>query len=599
MSEIPHVEVAGLTITVGGHAIVSDVSFDVPRGQVLALIGESGSGKSTTALAMMGYCRYGARITGGTLRLGETQIEQLGDAALAALRGRRVAYIAQSAASAFNPARTIMDQVIEPALIHKLMTASQARAKAIDLFTALALPSPETIGARYPHQVSGGQLQRLMAAMALITDPELVILDEPTTALDVTTQIDVLKTFKTVLAKAQATAIYVSHDLAVVAQMADHIVVLHQGRVCEQGPAAALLADPGHAYTKSLLAAKHPAVPCEPIAAEDVPVLDVSGVYAGYGRMTAGSHAHPVLSDVSFSLARGGTLGIIGESGSGKSTLARVIAGLLPRSHGWVKLNGKELPLGLDGRTPEQFRSIQMVFQNADTALNPAHSVATILARPLAFYHGLRGARARARIEELLSLIRLPREMADQPVRSLSGGQKQRVNLARALAAEPQVLLCDEVTSALDTVVGAAIIDLIEDLRRQLGIATVFISHDIGAVQGFCEDVLVLYGGQGVELAGSASFSGPVHHPYTQILRASRPTMHAGWLESTKTPRPTGLVPKPDARDGLCRFLARCPVAIPDVCNRLPPRQNTIPGQKWLCHHDHDALAAHAIFPGD
>ena len=581
-----HVEVRGLTITVGAREIVSDVSFAVPRGQVLALIGESGSGKSTTALALLGYCRPGARIVAGEVRLGETRIDQLGARDLATLRGRRVAYIAQSAAAAFNPARTIIDQVIEPALIHRLMSADAARAKAVALFRALALPMAETIGARYPHQVSGGQLQRLMAAMALITDPELVILDEPTTALDVTTQIEVLKTFKSVLAAARATAIYVSHDLAVVAQMADRIAVLHQGRVCEEGPATQVLAAPGHDYTRSLLAAARPvAAPRAPTAA--TPVLEVSGVYAGYGRITAGVPAHPVLSDVSFALAAGGTLGIIGESGSGKSTLARVIAGLLPRSHGWVKLDGRELPLGLAGRTPEQFRAIQMVFQNADTALNPAHSVATILARPLAFYHGLHGARARARIDELLGLIQLPREIAARPVRALSGGQKQRINLARALAAEPQVLLCDEVTSALDPVVGAAIMALIADLRRQLGIATLFISHDIGAVQDFCDEVLVLYGGHGVELAGRDAFAGSVHHPYTRLLRASRPTMTAGWLERAPAPVASGFAAAPD----LCPFLPRCPVAVPGLCDRAPPRRHAIPGQQWLCHHDHAALA--------
>ncbi|WJS97880.1 ABC transporter ATP-binding protein [Novosphingobium humi] len=579
----PHIEVSGLTVAVGDVPIVSDISFAVPRGQVLALIGESGSGKSTTALALMGWCRHGGRIAGGTIRVGGMVIEGKSEEELSAIRGRHIAYIAQSAAAAFNPSRRIMAQVIEPALIHRIMTREEAEAKAVDLFRALALPSPETIGERYPHQVSGGQLQRLMAAMALITDPELVILDEPTTALDVTTQVEVLKCFKAALAHCNhgrgATAIYVSHDLAVVAQMADRIAVLLKGRLVEEGPAEQVLTAPRDAYTQVLVNAPHP-VPAAPAGDDAAPVLSVRGLTAGYGRVVDGMPQIPVLRDVAFDLPAGGALGIIGESGSGKSTLARVIAGLLPAAQGEVLLNGSALPPRLEDRSLDQFRTVQLVFQNADTALNPAHSVRRILARPLQHYHGLTGSAADRRVAELLDLTRLPPEVIDRPVTKLSGGQKQRVNLARALAAEPKVLLCDEVTSALDTVVGAAILSLIEDLRRDLGLATVFISHDIHAVSALCEKVLVLYGGTPVELATRAAFNGPRHHPYTELLKSSLPTMDPRWLDTTRAPILRGF-----RVEGLCPFQPRCADAVPGLCDAVPAPVREGDGMRWLCHH--------------
>lgn len=579
----PHVEVSGLTVAVGDVPIVSDISFAVPRGEVLALIGESGSGKSTTALALMGWCRHGGRIAGGEIRVGGMAIHSKSEEELSAIRGRHIAYIAQSAAAAFNPSRRIMAQVIEPALIHRIMTREEAEAKAVELFRALALPSPETIGARYPHQVSGGQLQRLMAAMALITDPELVILDEPTTALDVTTQVEVLKCFKSALMHCNhgqgATAIYVSHDLAVVAQMADRIAVLLKGRLVEEGPAEQVLTVPRDTYTQVLVNAPRP-VPAAPVADDSAPVLSVQGLTAGYGRVIDGMPQIPVLRDVAFDLPAGGALGIIGESGSGKSTLARVIAGLLPAAQGQVLLNGTPLPPRLEDRSLDQFRTVQLVFQNADTALNPAHSVRRILARPLQHYHGLTGAAADRRVAELLDLTRLPAEVIDRPVTKLSGGQKQRVNLARALAADPKVLLCDEVTSALDTVVGAAILSLIEDLRRDLGLATVFISHDIHAVSALCEKVLVLYGGTPVELATRAAFNGPRHHPYTELLKSSLPTMDPRWLDTTRAPILRG------ARvEGLCPFQPRCAHSVPGLCDTVPAPVREGDGMRWLCHH--------------
>jgi len=582
------VEVRGLDITLTragepDRTIVENVSFAIPRGEVLALIGESGSGKTTIALALMGYSRFGAAITADSLRVGDMHIDRLGQSGLQKIRGRRISYIAQSAASAFNPSRPLMAQVIEPLLVHHLASKSTAESRAVALFRALALPEPETIGSRYPHQVSGGQLQRIMAAMALITEPELVILDEPTTALDVTTQVEVLKTIKSALAHSGATAIYVSHDLAVVAQVADRIAVLNNGRMCEEGPVDQILADPASAYTRTLLAAARPEE--RPITADaEQSLLSVSGVTAGYGRVRGGTPANPVLRDIDFSLRRGAALGVIGESGSGKSTLARVIAGLLPAASGEVQLEGEVLPGAMAGRSREQLRRVQIVFQHADTALNPSHTVGEILARPLAFYHGLKGPAARERVGELLDLIRLPRDLAGRNSSQLSGGQKQRVNLARALAAEPDVLICDEVTSALDTVVAAAILDLIDNLRRDLGIATIFISHDISTARAFCDDIMVLYGGRVVELANRARFSGSGHHPYTQLLLDSVPEIDPAWLGRRGATRGPALA-GPDAAE-LCPFLPRCPLAVTGACDTVAPPRRLRNGQAIICHRD-------------
>ena len=346
--------VQGLSICAGASTLVDSLSFSVQPGEVLALIGESGSGKTTTALALMGYARHGCRISAGRVQIGDTDVLALDAAQQRALRGRTVSYIAQSAAASFNPSRTIMDQVVEPTVIHGLCKRAEAEAKAVQLFRELALPDPETIGARYPHQVSGGQLQRLMAAMALIGDPELVILDEPTTALDVTTQIEVLRAFRRVVRERRATAVYVSHDLAVVAQMADHILVLRDGKMRELNATGQILAAPArrlHEVPAGRGAAgaarvgqggerrSRAAAPCAAALGRLRPAWTRRGVRPCRSCRTSTCKLH-----------RGQAIGVIGESGSGKTTLARAIAGLLKPSHGSVLFRGRELKPTLQQR---------------------------------------------------------------------------------------------------------------------------------------------------------------------------------------------------------------------------------------------------------
>jgi peptide/nickel transport system ATP-binding protein len=527
------VVVKDLCITAGDQILVDRLNFAIQPGEVLALIGESGSGKTTTALALMGHARAGCAISGGSVRIGETEVLGLPAAQQRALRGRTVAYIAQSAAASFNPSRTIMDQTVEPTRIHGTCSRAEAEAKAIALFRELALPDPEHIGERYPHQVSGGQLQRLMAAMALITDPDVVILDEPTTALDVTTQIEVLRAFRRVVRERRATAVYVSHDLAVVAQMADHILVLRNGRMQEIDRTEQILVAPTHPYTQSLLAAARP----QPRDAgrsvdENELLLEVRELSAGYGPVDAkGWPAKLILENIDLKLYRGQAIGVIGESGSGKTTLARAIAGLIRPCHGTLEFAQRELKPTLAQRDKEELRRIQIVFQMADTALNPSQTIERILARPLQFYKGLKGEPLCHRIRELLDLVQLPQTVGARLPGGLSGGQKQRVNLARALAAEPDLILCDEVTSALDTVVGAAVLDLIAQLRRELGVSYLFISHDLHTVRAVCDEIVVMQQGRKLAQVARADYDRGPHHPYYQLLERSVPELRRGWLD--------------------------------------------------------------------
>ena len=577
--------------------IVKGVSFTVKRREVVALIGESGSGKTTIALSALGYAKPGLEFTGGEVRLDGRDVISMPPEEQRALRGRRVAYLAQSAAATFNPALTIGEQVTESAVLHGQLAREEADRRAESLYRALDLPDPDRLGRRYPHQVSGGQLQRLMAAMALCGKPDLLILDEPTTALDVTTQIEVLKAFKSVIQQEGAAAVYVTHDLSVVAQIADHIVVLYAGDVQEQGAADQIIHRPAHEYTRRLMAAVRPppaAGQGDETSAEherEAPALEVRNVTAGYGRRAGGGPATTVLRDVNVSVRRGQTVGVIGESGCGKSTLARVMSGLLPASAGEVSLDGERLEPSLRDRGRSELRKVQFVFQMADTALNPRQRIDRILGRPLEFYLGLRGAEKRKRIGELLSMVELPAEFAGRFPEELSGGQKQRVNLARALAASPEVLLCDEVISALDTIVGANVIDLLKRLRRQTGVSFVFISHDLSTIASFADEIVVLYAGRVVEQGQTDRVLSPPYHPYTRLLIASVPELRIGWLEETMQTQEAraGIDRVVELTDVGCPFFERCPLAVEGVCDReTPPVRDLGGGHTIECHRSRE-----------
>jgi peptide/nickel transport system ATP-binding protein len=448
------------------------------------------------------------------------------DEQLRKLRGSRIAYVAQSAAASFNPAHKLIDQYTETPVQHGVKGKGEAEKDAMELYRRLRLPDPDNIGFRYPHQVSGGQLQRAMTAMAMACRPDLIVFDEPTTALDVTTQIEVLAAIKDVVEEFNTAAIYITHDLAVVAQMADRIMVLRYGDLVEEGNARDMLANPREDYTRQLLAVRSYKKEEAPPDESPVPLLEVRNVTASYGGRVI------VLDDVSVKVGRGRTVAVVGESGSGKSTLARVITGLLPPSEGTVLFNGEELPASYKKRNRDQLRHAQMIYQMPDTALNPRQRIRDIIGRPAGFYLGLTGEARTRRVRELLEMIEMdPDEFIDRLPGELSGGQKQRICIARALAAEPELIICDEVTSALDQLVAEEILKLLQRLQDELGVTYLFITHDLATVRAISDEVVVMLQGKVVEQGGKADIFTPPHDPYTDLLLSSVPEMDPDWLD--------------------------------------------------------------------
>lgn len=522
----PLLQIAGLYVDgrSGGvwQSIVEDVQLMVGRGEVLGLIGESGAGKSSIGLAAIGYTRPGCRISAGSILFDGVNLAKLSEPEKRGLWGRRLAYVAQSAAAACNPAHRIIDQYVETPVWHGISSRQAARRAAIDLFRRLHLPDPENIGERYPHQLSGGQLQRAMTAMAMSCNPDLIVFDEPTTALDVTTQVEVLSAIKDVVRTSQTAAIYISHDLAVVAQLADRIVVLRHGRVIEEAETTRMLSDPRDPYTRSLWAVRTLRTEeKQPGTAQ----LRLRGIEASYGSVKA-------VDGVDLTVAAGQTVAIVGESGSGKTTLAKVIAGLVQPSRGEILFEGKPLPPRLEQRPRELLRRIQLIYQTPDTALNPSRRVREILSRTLSHLQGLRGQELDRKLKEAMDMVELDAGLLDRLPAELSGGQKQRVCIARALAANPDLVICDEVTSALDQIVARDILNLLMRLQVELGVSYLYITHDLMTVKAIADQVVVMRDGRIVQSGSRSEIFTPPHDPYTTELLASVPQMDPDWLDN-------------------------------------------------------------------
>ena len=603
-SSPPLLELSGLEVRLKtGDAVVEDVDLRIARGEILGLVGESGAGKTTTALALLGYSDEGVTIAGGSLAIAGAALRM--DDSMRRFRGAVISYVPQDPGRSLNPALRIVDALTDILDSHR-SERRDAGAPA-RLFGAVGLPATPAFGRRFPHQLSGGQQQRVCIALALSCDPAVVVLDEPTTGLDVVTQARILSELVRLRDEQNISMVYVTHDLAVVAQIADRIAVMYAGRIVEQGPADVILRRPRHPYTRGLLTSipdhvrpralepmpgiavgvgerpagcsfaprcpqrtdrcaidmpaleeigeRHelrcfhwqqtpavtsvPLVVIEPDHHDSAPLLVVDGLAAVYR-----SRRETVVAaeQVSFAIAPGACVALVGESGSGKTTIARAIAGLHPVAAGRILLGGEPLPSLARRRTVEQRRRVQLVFQNPAAALNPRHTVREAIGRPAQVLRGLAKGALGPEVARLLEAVRLPARLAERYPHELSGGERQRVAIARALAAEPELILCDEITSALDVSVQAAVLGLLNDLRRDLDLSLLFISHDLAVVATVADEVLVLENGHICERGSTTAVLHSPQHPYTKRLLAAAPSVFAAiaqWDALQQAPEPT------------------------------------------------------------
>ncbi|WP_119304319.1 dipeptide ABC transporter ATP-binding protein [Dongia deserti] len=642
----------------GGWArAVDQVSFSVQPGEVFGLVGESGCGKSTVSLQLLGYRHPSTKVEQGDVLFKGRSLVTMSRPELDRLRGDRIAFVPQNPTTALNPGIRIGDQLVETMVAHG--RAEQVKGAAIaEVLKLVGLPADPGFQRRYPHQLSGGQQQRVCIAMALACDPDLLVLDEPTTGLDVTTQEQIVNLLSDLRRRIGVAMLYVTHDLALLSQIADRIGVMYAGRMVEIAPTHEIFLRPRHPYTQGLIASiplieeqsarrSRPlrgllrrrelpagcpftprcdhardrcaserqeleaidngrAVACwrwreiAPIPAETsvastggrqsgpVPALSVDGVSVLYGPRGRGFRA---VGDVSFDIKEGEVFALVGESGSGKSTLARVISGLVAPADGTIRLRGDQMAASVGGRSRDERRLIQYIFQNPDASLNPRARIGETIARPLAHFFGMDAARAKAALADALHDVRLDASYQDRYPDQLSGGERQRVAIARALVAKPALLLCDEILSALDVSVQASILALLQQLKSEHGIAMLFISHDLAVVRMLADRVCVLYGGEVMEIGAREAVFAPPYHPYTYSL------LHAVPVPLRRPDKPAksrGLVePK---RGGVgCVYAGRCPWQIEGVCEtERPPWREAPGGIRLRCHLTLEELSARA-----
>jgi peptide/nickel transport system ATP-binding protein len=511
------------------HAM-KDVSLAIASNEILCVVGESGSGKSMTANAIMRLLPAGVAIDGGRVLFGGQDLTTLPEAEMRKVRGAGIAMIFQEPMTALNPLRTIGDQIGEMFDIHSDLSKAEMSARVLGLLDEVRIPDPKLAARAYPHELSGGQRQRAMIAMALALDPKLLIADEPTTALDVTTQAQILALIRDLQKRKGTAVLFITHDFGVVAEIADRVAVMQHGLVVEQGMAQQVLERPQHAYTKQLIAAVPPLKAPPPRAFSDETILSVAGVSKTFrtgGFLGRGVRVTHAVKDVTLNLPKGGTIGIVGESGSGKSTLARCIVRLIDPDSGVINLNGRDLAKLSREAMRRETRHIQMVFQDPFGSLNPRRKAGELVAQgPIV--HGMDRAQALARAKELFALVGLDPASTDRYPHEFSGGQRQRIGLARALALQPEVLVADEAVSALDVSVQAQVLRLLAELRQRLGLSIVFITHDLRVAAQVCDLVVVMKNGEVVEAGPIGEVFGAPRHAYTQALLASIPGREFG-----------------------------------------------------------------------
>ncbi len=645
--------------------VLRNIDLRVGEGESVGIVGESGSGKSTLALAAMGYLKRGLRLIGGSVAFQGRDMFAQSRTELEQIRGGELALIPQNSGQSLTPTLRIGAQLIEALRLHSDVPEAQHAAKAVDLLRQVRLPDPDAIVTRFPHELSGGQQQRVAIAMALAGEPHALLLDEPTTGLDVTTQAHILELLREIARERGMAMVYVSHDLGAIARVCDQVVVMYAGEIVLQGTTRQVLTTPVHPYARGLLASipklSDPRLPvaldgtppapggagagcafvercalaqdrcrnsrpdlvtqpggeavrcfyperaeeisivgsgAEPVkvAAADAPALQLQDLSISYTRPglldklrgRAGTRVMTV-DGIEIAVEKGETLGLVGESGSGKSTILKAIAGLLPPTGGTIRVaGGTELAREVEYRSADHLRKVQLIFQNPDDSLNPRHTIAEILEQPLKLYFGLTGDALYRRSAEILERVRLGAHYLDRLPSQLSGGEKQRVAIARAFAAEPELVLCDEVTSALDVSVQAAVLDLLNDLKATQGTTYIFVSHDLAVVRALSDRVAVLYQGRLCEIGPSADVYAEPSHPYTEVL-----------LDAVLEPDPD-TAPTLSADDVVelsppaqgCPFQRRCPRKIGPICDtQAPPWQTGDSGHAIRCHHEIAALS--------